>query len=273
MNRILLATALVCILWGDLALAAYQDEVLADNPVAYYRFEETSGTTAIDTANSNDGTYVNGVLLNQPSAPGLGQAASFDGVDDFVSTPRTVSTNFTLELWINTTAPSLTGGQAYEGNGLLWSDVGGAANDFVMAMLNNGLSFFTGNPDVSVTSSTAINDGVWHHLVATRTQGGSVEIFIDGVSRGTTTTNNSPLDANPSIMIGGNVLDSRYFAGLIDEVAYYPRVLSVARIQAHFQAGLSSGVAAVPTLGEWGLAGLIAFLGLFGVYCLRQRRV
>jgi hypothetical protein len=262
-------------LWGNLSLAAYKDEVLADNPVAYYRFEETSGTTAKDSANSNDGTYMNGVLINQPSAANLGRAASFDGIDDFVSTPRTVSTDFTLELWINTTASSLTGTNAYEGNGLLWSDVGGSANDFVMAMLNNGLSFFTGNPDISVTSANAINDGRWHHLVATRTQGANVEIFVDGISRGTTTTNNSPLDGNPAIMIGGNTLDGRYFNGLIDEVAYYPTVLSVARIRAHFQAGSSSSVTAatsVPTLGEWALASLIAFLALFGVYGLRQRR-
>jgi hypothetical protein len=273
MNRILLAVASVSILWGNLALAAYQDEVLADNPVAYYRFEETSGTTAFDTANSNDGSYVNGVLLDQPSAPGLGKAATFDGIDEYVSTPRTVSTDSTQELRVKTTAASLTGSQAYEGNGLLWSDVGGAANDFAMAMLNNGLSFFTGNPDVTVTSATAINDGVWHHLVATRTQGGSVEIFIDGVSQGTATTNNNPLDGNPSIMIGGNVLDGRYFAGLIDEVAYYPRVLSVARIQAHFQAGLSPSVTAVPTLTVWASAALIAFLGLLGLYRLQQRPV
>jgi len=271
MNRILLAVPLAYVLCGP-ALAAYQDEVLADNPVAYYRFEETSGTTAFDTANSNDGSYVNGVLLNQPGAPALGKAASFDGIDDYVSTPRTVSTDFTLEAWVKTTAPSLTGSQSYEGNGLLWSDVGGAANDFAMAMLNNGLSFFTGNPDVTVTSAVAINDGAWHHLVATRTQGGSVEIFIDGVSQGTATTNNNPLNGNPSIMIGGNVLDGRYFAGLIDEVAYYPAVLSTARIRAHFRAGALS-TAAVPALRGWGLAGLVAFLGLLGVYRMRQYRI
>jgi hypothetical protein len=142
-----------------------------------------------------------------------------------------------------------------------------------MAMLNNGLSFFTGDPDVTVTSAVAINDGVWHHLVATRTEGGNVEIFIDGVSRGTTTTNNNPLTGNPSIMIGGNILDNRYFAGSIDEVAYYPRVLGAARIRAHFQAGLSPGASAVPALAEWALAGLIAILGLSGVYRVRQRRV
>ena len=272
MNKLLLAAGLGSVLWGNLASAAYQDEVLADNPIAYYRFEETAGTTAKDsTANANDGTYTNGVLINQASTPNLGRAARFDGIDDYVSTPRTVSTNFTLELWINTTAPSLFGSNAYEGNGLLWSDVGGAANDFVMAMLNNGLSFFTGNPDISVTSAVAINDGRWHHLVATRTQGANVEIFVDGVSRGTTTTNNSPLDGNPSIMIGGNVLDSRYFSGLIDEVAYYPTVLSAARIRAHFEAGLS--VAAVPTLSQWALVGLIACLTVFGLYSLRRQRV
>jgi hypothetical protein len=58
-NRLLLASGFAALLWGNLALAAYRDEVLAENPVAYYRFEETSGTTAIDTtANSNDGTYM-----------------------------------------------------------------------------------------------------------------------------------------------------------------------------------------------------------------------
>jgi len=272
MNKLLIGAALSSMFWAGLASAAYQDEVLADGPVAYYRFEETSGTTAKDTANSNDGTYTNGVLINQASAPNLGRAARFDGIDDFVSTPRTVSTDFTLELWINTTAGSLTGTNAYEGNGLLWSDVGGAANDFVMAMLNNGLSFFTGNPDISVTSAIAINDGAWHHLVATRAQGVSVEIFVDGISRGTTTTNNSPLDANPSIMIGGNVLDSRYFSGLIDEVAYYPKVLSVARIKAHFLAGTSSATA-VPTLAKWTLAGMAAVLLSFGAYGLRLQRL
>jgi hypothetical protein len=273
MNKLLLTTGLVSVFWSNLASPAYQDQVLADNPVAYYRFEETSGTTAKDTtANSNDGTYTNGVLINQPGATDLGRAARFDGIDDFVSTPRTVSTSFTLELWINTTASSLAGTQAYEGNGLLWSDVGGPANDFAVAMLNNGLSFFTGNPDTTVTSGTAINDGRWHHLVATRTQGGIVEIFVDGISQGTTTTNNSPLDGNPFIMIGGNVLDGRYFAGLIDEVAYYPTVLPLNRIRAHFQVGSSSNVTAVPTLREWALAGLVVLLILFGVYSLRQQR-
>jgi hypothetical protein len=272
MNNALLGIAMTAVLWANLASAAYQDEVLADNPVAYYRFEETSGTTANDsTANSNDGTYQNGVLLNQPGASQLGRAAGFDGASQYVATPRTVAGDFTLEAWINTSASGLTGSNAYEGNGILWSDVGGPANDFAMAMLNNGLSFFTGNPDATVTGATAINDGAWHHLVATRTQNGTVEIFVDGVSQGTTTTNNNLLDSNPEIMIGANVLDGRYFEGLIDEVAYYPTVLSVARIKAHYLAAttITLNAVPVPASSNWALTGLAAFLFLFGVYRLR----
>jgi hypothetical protein len=272
MNKSLLTAMVVSALWGNAAVAAYQDVVLADHPIAYYRFEETSGTTAHDTSgNSNDGTYVNGVVLNQPSAPQLGHAGKFDGIAAFVNTARTVSTDFTLELWINTTATSLTGSEAYEGNGLLWSDVGGAANDFVVAMLNNGLAFDTGNPDVNLTSADAINDGRWHHLVATRTQGANVEIFVDGVSRGTATTNDNPLDGNPVINIGGNTLDSRYFSGLVDEVAYYPTVLSAERIKAHFVAGFAAPAVPVPSLGAWAMAGLIGVLTLVGVCGLRRR--
>jgi concanavalin A-like lectin/glucanase superfamily protein len=274
MNKPLLATAFVFLLWGNAGWAAYQDEVLADNPVAYYRFEEASGATATDSSpNANDGTYTNGVLLGQPSAPQLGTAARFDGIDDYVSTLRTISTDFTLELWINSNAGSPTGAASYEGNGLLWSDVGGDANDFTLAILNDGLSFFAGDSAMTVTSANAINDGRWHHLVATRAIGGSMEIFVDGVSRGTVPSGSSPLDANPSIMIGGNVLDGRFFAGLIDEVAYYPTVLSVERIRAHFQAGSTPAVAVpVPALGEHAFAVLVAFLAAWGVLMSRRRR-
>ena len=138
MNRIFCVLAVLALSsWPTAAAAQYQATVLADAPVAYYRFEEVAGTSALDSSgNGNTGTYTNGPLLAQVGQPQLGLAVSFDGIDDHVVTPRTVATNFTLELWLRTTATSLAGTQAFEGNGLLWSDVGGTANDFVLAALN-----------------------------------------------------------------------------------------------------------------------------------------
>jgi hypothetical protein len=47
----------------------YRSDVLADNPVGYWRLGETSGTTATDeTANNHSGTYQNGVTLGAAGA-------------------------------------------------------------------------------------------------------------------------------------------------------------------------------------------------------------
>jgi hypothetical protein len=127
-------------------LAPYASAVLADHPVAYWRLGEASGTTAIDSsAHLQTGAYFNGVSLGQPGAlPGdPNTAARFDGVNDHAQFPNPVGDDFTVEAWINTTANSLAGSQGFQGNGIVWSDVGGVHNDWIVAILNNRLSFFT----------------------------------------------------------------------------------------------------------------------------------
>jgi len=272
MNKKTLWAGLCTMLVAANAWAAYPDEVLADGPVAYYRFEETAGTTAADTSgNGNVGTYMNGALLNQASAANLGRAVSFDGSDDYVGTPNTVGGNFSLEMWINTTATSATGSQGYDGTGLLWSDVGGSANDFILAALNDHAAFFTGNPDATIEGTSVLNGGGWHHLVATRAQGGATQLYVDAVLQVSGTSNGNLLTANGQIAVGGNVLDSRYFDGLIDEVAYYPSVLSAARVQAHYAAGGATPSQPVPALGTWALLALAAALAVFGLAWQRRR--
>ncbi|MCW5559809.1 MAG: LamG domain-containing protein, partial [Verrucomicrobiae bacterium] len=49
-----------------LAGLTYQDEVLADGPVRYFRFEETSGTVAFTETTSGDRVNTNGVYQNFP---------------------------------------------------------------------------------------------------------------------------------------------------------------------------------------------------------------
>ena len=106
------------------------------------------------------------------------------------------------------------------------------------------------------------------HVVATRTMGGAKQLYVDAVLQATGTTNGSPLNALAQIMIAGNTLDSRYFEGLVDEVAYYPTVLSLARIQAHFTAGTASQV---PAFGPGARLALLVTMLALGLLALRRR--
>jgi hypothetical protein len=199
--------------------------------VAHLRFDETSGSIAYDASgNGNDGT-----LHGNPQwvAGRIGGALDFDGNGDYVEIPRIVQDDFSLAAWIKTDTPGLNlGNQAYQGSGLIWSDVAGVANDFILAVLGTKLSFFCGNPDTSVNSNTDIVTGEWVHVAATRNEkDGQISIFINGQPENRVNhSNNGPLNALNTIAIGGNVLDSRYYTGLIDDVRIYDNVLSLAEI-------------------------------------------
>ncbi len=224
--------------------SVYSSAVLADGPLAYWRLDETAATSAVDSSgHGHTGTYMNSPALGQSSALlfDSNTAAGFDGVNDFVYVDNLLGGNFTLEVWVRTSASSLTGTQAYQGNGILWSDVAGDANDYILANLNNHASFFTGNPDGSITGTTALNDGNWHHLVATRFQGGATALYVDGILEASGVSGGGFLNANAFMAIGGNTLDSRYFNGDIDEVAVYGNVLSAAQVMAHYLAAVNPG--------------------------------
>ncbi|MHC4351995.1 MAG: LamG domain-containing protein, partial [Planctomycetota bacterium] len=194
--------------------------------IAHLGFDEGSGNVAHDTSgNGNDG-----VLNGDPQwvAGRIGGALDFDGADDYVEIARVVQDDFTLAAWIKTDTPGINlGGQGYQGSGLIWSDIGGVANDFILAVLGTKLSFFCGNPDTSVNSDRDITTGEWVHVAATRSaQDRKIAIYIDGEHEKTVDhANTGPLNAIETIAIGGNVLDSRYYTGLVDDVRLYDHVL------------------------------------------------
>jgi hypothetical protein len=166
------------------------------------------------SGNGNDGT-----LNGQPKwATGkTGGGLECDGTDDYVEIPRVVQDDFTLMAWIKTDTDGLSlGAQGYQGSGLIWSDVGGK------------LSFFCGNPDLSVNSDRDIVTGQWVHVAAIRNlQEQQISIYIDGVHEKTLDhANSNPLDAHDVIAVGGNVLDSRFYTGLIDDVRMYDHALT-----------------------------------------------
>src|SRR2546429_3033448 len=81
----------------------YSATVLADHPVAYWRMDETTGSTMADASgNANQGRYVGIYTLGQPGAL-AGGAVAFDGQSGAASvmnSPSLQVNTVTIEMWI-----------------------------------------------------------------------------------------------------------------------------------------------------------------------------
>jgi hypothetical protein len=228
---------------ADLVVTATDSTVSALGLAGYWPFDEVTGSTAFDTSGSlNNGALVN---LNDSNRTGgvWARALSFNGTNSYINISNNLGNDFTLSLWIKSTQVFQLTDNTFGGTGIIWSDVGGTANDFVLggtrnAAGTNRLSFFTGNPDSSLNGTKNISTGRWTHLAAVRRRStGERRIFVNGVLDGVSFAGTNVLTANPVIRIGGNTLDNRYFLGLIDEVRAYNRALSDAEVAALAAAG------------------------------------
>lgn len=210
---------------------AFVTTVMAAQPIVYYQFDQLDDVVADASGNGNDGAIKGGVELNDDGK--IGKSFQFNGTDAYVELERVVQDDFTLMAWIKADEPGIEANdQAYGGSGLIWSDVGGVADDFVLAVLGKKLSFFIGDGDPSITSGKDVVTGGWVHVAAVRdATGGEIALYIDGQQDVAAAGYDAPVDDNPIIAIGSNVLDSRFYQGLIDEVKIFDVALEEDEIQ------------------------------------------
>ena len=204
----------------------------APNPIAYFTFDELSNVIEDASGNGHDGTPKGDIKLSNDAK--VGKSFEFNGLNAYVDIERIVQDDFTLMTWMKTsTKGAELGARGYQGSGIIWSDVAGATNDFILAILGMKLSFFCGNPDLSVNSVQDVVTGEWIHVAGVRSQTDQkIGIYINGKHEKTMDhANKVALDAQPRIHIGGNTLDTRYYTGLLDEVKLFDTALTEEEIQ------------------------------------------
>ncbi len=192
---------------------------------------------ANDALGSNNGVLHNGTSF---STGLVGQAFSFDGVDDYVSINRSIQDDFTIEFWLNTTQVVGTDdGQWYEGMGLVDAEVRSVTNDFGVTLRNGRVFFGVGNPDVTIKSGF-VSDGNWHHVAATRLRStGEMRLYVDGLQVASANAGTQSLTAPPRITMGQVQVDNNPYQGKLDEVTLYSRVLSAQEVQAIYNANVA----------------------------------
>lgn len=234
-----------------LARAGYQDTVLADHPVGYWRLGEAQGSTVAGNLGSlgttADGTALNGVTFEAGGAINgdADTAALFDsGLRTKVEIPYASDLNskaFTIEAWAMVNGSS--GGYR---SPLASRDDSPQKGYIIYATPGNTWEFWTGS-GVQVGWDTlgggAVVSDTYAHLVAIY-DGTNKLFYVNGALVGIKPSVVVTPNGKRPLRIGASATESPigdfFFAGQIDEVAVYSSVLSADRVLAHYQAGTGS---------------------------------
>jgi hypothetical protein len=219
--------------------STYVASVMADAPVAYFRLDETSGsTTAKDSSGTNDAHYKGGITLGVPGVLAGDSAASFDGTTGYVggaAAPAFLGKSpFTLEAWAKPSKIDATF------RGVVSNESSATTNKdgfTLWAQSSDGAGFErwgSGKSNQILASPIAV--GVWTHLVATF-DGNHLSLYENGQLAGQNSA--APVSITSGFTFAIGVLNGgaqpTFFAGSIDEVAIYDHVVSAVCIAAHYR--------------------------------------
>lgn len=219
---------------------------LPTDVAGYWPLDATSGTNAVDQSGiGNHGRVTNGVWNASGRVNGC---LTFNGANSSMQITNPVCNDFTIALWVKTTQTAGSP-QWYNGAGLVDGDVPFNNNDFGTALIGNKFGFGVGNPDTTIVSTSAINDGQWHHCVATRQQAtGIIRVYVDGNLQATGTGTKNTLSASARLLLGAVSSGSGYFNGSLDEVKVFRRTLTGDEITALYQSHSLAAYAAPTNL-------------------------
>jgi len=268
--------------------ATVSSDILADEPVGYWRLSEGGGGTAANSgslAAMAAGQFLGGSTPGvagprAPEFPGFepgNLAARFDGPDGRVEVPYSAALNpaeaFTIEAWVK---PARAGGPT------AWvvssMDVDGGRNGYALAQdytAKNEWEFRLGdgNGYVAMPHGGTVDPTRWQY-VAGVFDGTTARLYVNGALAASSTLAR-PFNPNTreKLLIGGrvNAPNPYYYAGDVDEVAVTARALSAEDIAARYRMATNPA----PAAGTFHYTALIQtdlraeMLGISSSVCVR----
>lgn len=201
--------------------STYHDLVVSGAPTSYWRLDERSGSTAVDSMHADNGTFTGDVRLGQrgslPGSTGIG----LNGTNARVKLGK-VTNAHSVELWVKTR--SLSDRAAFSNR-----------NDqhaFLFFGMGGGLTF---SFDDYAIRTVPVANGQWHHLVYTYDSTTSTgRVYVDGRLQSFAVYPRREGGAEASI--GYDASLKTFFKGQVDEVAVYPYPLTAEQVRTHYLA-------------------------------------
>ncbi|MHC4174492.1 MAG: LamG domain-containing protein, partial [Planctomycetota bacterium] len=225
-RKLLLSVSLALVLGLVLTGAA---KAADPDLVGYWKFDETSGTTAQDaTGNGNDGT-----LNGDPQwvAGKLGGALEFDGDGDYVDIGNdpifNITGQITVACWIKVNQFT----DSWQAIFTMGDDSWRLQRQTTTDNLCWACTGVTGTPgNWWLHGDVNVNDGEWHHAVGVY-DGSKYYLYVDGDLDVSKDTSGTMSTSTYPVFIGANAQQSgREFDGLIDDVRVYKRALTATEI-------------------------------------------
>lgn len=217
----------------------YQSQVQLDVPICWMRFGDAGGGLLDWSGNGRFGTAFGGWGYDASALvdirPGYGSSFLFDGSSGRVDLPSfNVPASFSVEAWIKTSSVATA---QYP----VWSNRTGLGTCY-FGVTGGSAFFYAGWSTTPIISGGTASNALWHHMVYTfdnpTTTG---RLYLDGVLVATQNhgTSRGPGETSTS-WIGHDGPNAEWWPGNIDEFALYGTVLSLSRIQSHYNAGLQN---------------------------------
>ncbi len=210
-----------------------------DPPVAEWKFDEKTGTSAYDTSGNNFTQTFYGSPSWQPSSSCRFGACLKFGTSNYTKTADSdildIDTgSMTWELWFKTTETNrgimLRKSDSSNTNGVL-IDIGNNTSGLLRCNVHY-------SPAILVSSNnTNYNDGNWHHLACILDRGSTLKMYIDGKLDNSSDASSLPassLNANSGLYLG---YYSTEFDGLIDHVKIYDYARTPAQVAYDYNRG------------------------------------
>lgn len=225
--------------------------------VAYWKLDETSGTTSADSSgNGFTGTYTGGYTLGVASALArdpTGRSLALAGTNGWVNFGNNKNLlkavpGGTISAWIKPLAFAGAGlKQCFFGISV-WNATPVGASRITMCvkdtkLLESGARAVAGETQSLAAGTTVMVAGTWYHVAAVADYANNkIKAYVNGIletnATGSYTATVTENNNSSSVALGAEDDGlSAYFNGNIDEAAVFNRMLSDAEIKAQYTAG------------------------------------